>query len=149
MSKDVKVALISAAATIIAAIIGGLFLLRSVSGSTAVVPTATTSGPSTTVIIPPATETQSSQVIPPADVNGAVSTLDTFCQDISASAMQWAYNLTSQNYRNQHTVDDFSTQFSNVDISNGSGCLAGNATVSGSNVVIPLTIHFGFLATGE
>ena len=141
MSKEVKVALIGAAATIIAAIIGGIFLLRSVSGSTTVVPTATTSAPSTT-------ETQSSQVTPlpsqtpPVDVNGAVSTLGTFCQDISAGAMQWAYNLTSQNYRNQHTVDDFSTQFSNVDISNGSGCLAGNATVSGSNVVIPLTIHY-------
>jgi len=145
MSKEVKVALIGAAATIIAAIIGGIFLLRSVSGSTAVVPTATTSGPATTMITPPTTETQSSQVTPPpgqVDINGAVSTLNTFCQDISAGAMQWAYNLTSQYYRNQHTVDDFSTQFSNVDISNGSGCLTGNATVSGSNVVIPLTIHY-------
>jgi len=145
MSKEVKVALIGAAATIIAAIIGGIFLLRSVSGSTVVVPTATTSGPSPTMITPPTTETQPSQVTPQSghmDVNGAVSTLSTFCQDISAGAMQWAYNLTSQDYRNQHSVDDFSTQFSNVDISNGSGCLAGNATVSGSNVEIPLTIHY-------
>src|SRR6266852_3524686 len=86
MSKEVKVALIGAAATIIAAIIGGIFLLRSVSGSTAVVPTATTSGPATTMITPPTTETQSSQVTPPpgqVDVNGAVSTLNTFCQDIT------------------------------------------------------------------
>lgn len=143
MSNQVKVALIGAAATIIAAIITGIFLLRSVSGPPTVVPTATTSASSsTTMITPPATETQSSQVTPPVDVNGAVSTLDTFCQDISASAMQWAYNLTSQNYRNQHPIDDFSNQFSNIDISNGSGCLAGNAAVSSSNVVIPLTIHY-------
>ena len=148
MSKEVKVALIGAAATLIAAIIGGIFLLRSVSGSPTVVPTATTNAPVTTTITPPATEAQPSQVTslpgqtPTVDVNGAVSTLDTFCQDISAGAMQWAYNLTSQNYRNQQTIDDFSNQFSNVDISNGSGCLAGNATVSGSNVVIPLTIHY-------
>jgi len=142
MKDPVKVALISAAATILAAIIGGIFLLRSVSGSPNVVPTATT------MITPQTAETQSSQVTPlpgqtqSVDVNGAVSTLDTFCQDISAGAMQWAYNLTSQNYRNQHTIDDFSNQFSNVDISNGSGCLAGNATVSGSKVVTPLTIHY-------
>jgi hypothetical protein len=76
------------------------------------------------------------------DVNGAVSTLDTFCHDISASAMQWAYNLTSQNYRSQHSINDFSTQFRNIDISNGSGCLVGNATVSNRNVVAPLTIHY-------
>ncbi len=144
MSNQVKAALIGAAATIIAAIIGGIFLLRSVSGSPTVVPTAT----ATTMITPQTTETQPSQVTPlpgqtpPVDVNGAVSTLDTFCNDISAGAMQFAYNLTSQNYRNQHSVDDFSNQFSMVDISNGSGCLAGNATVSGSNVVIPLTIHY-------
>ena len=148
MNDAVKVALIGAAATIIAAIIGGIFALRSVSGPAAVVPTATTSASVTTMITPPATETQPSQVAPPPgqtpmlDVNGAVSTLDTFCQDISAGAMQWAYNLTSQNYRNQHTIDDFSNQFSKVDISNGSGCLVGNATVSSSNVVIPLTIHY-------
>ncbi len=144
MNNPVKVALIGAAATIIAAIIGGIFLLRSVSGSPTVVPTAT----ATTMITPQTTETQPSQVTPPpgqtppVDVNGAVSTLDTFCNDISAGAMQFAYNLTSQNYRNQHNVDDFSNQFSMVDISNGSGCLAGNATVSGSNVVMPLTIHY-------
>src|SRR6266487_4141627 len=150
MSKDtsVKVALITATATVLAAIISGIFLLRSGSGPPNVVPTATTSATATTMITPQTTETQSSQVTPlpgqtqPVDVNGAVSTLDTFCQDISAGAMQWAYNLTSQNYRNQHTIDDFSNQFSNVDISNGSGCLAGNATVSGSKVETPLTIHY-------
>lgn len=147
MGKDVKVALIAAAATIIAAVISGIFLLQSVSGPHTVVPPPTNGVPATTMITPPTSETQPSQVTPPpgqtppVDVNGAVSTLDTFCQDIGSGAMQWAYNLTSQNYRNQHTVDDFSTQFSHVDISNG-GCLAGNATVSGSNVVIPLTINY-------
>lgn len=76
MSNQVKVALIGAAATIIAAIIGGIFLLRSVSGSPTVVPTAT----ATTMITPQTTETQPSQVTPlpgqtpPVDVNGAVST---------------------------------------------------------------------------
>lgn len=145
MSKEVKVALIGAAATLIAAVISGVFLLRSVSGSTAGAPTSV---PSSTVITQPATGTQSSQVAPlpgktpQADINGAVSTIDSFCQDIGAGAMQWAYNLTSQNYRSQHSIDDFSNQFSNIDISNGSGCLAGNATASGGNVVIPLTIHY-------
>jgi hypothetical protein len=139
MSKDVKVALIGAAATIIAAIIGGIFLLRSVSGSSTTDnknATATSITTTQTTGIPPSGQT------PPVDVNGAVSTIDTFCEEISAGAMQFAYNLTSQNYRNQHTVDNFSNQFSNVDISNGSGCLAGNATVSGSSVAIPLTIHY-------
>ena len=134
------VALIGAAATITAAVIN-----RSGSGSSPVVLTVTTSATATTMITPQATETQPSRVTPPSGqppTVDAVSTLDTFCQDISAGAMQWAYNLTSQNYRNQHTINDFSNQFSNVDISSGSGCLAGNTTVSGSNVVIPLTIHY-------
>ena len=48
MSKEVKVALIGAVATIIAAIIGGIFLLRSVSGAATVVPTA--SAPASTII---------------------------------------------------------------------------------------------------
>jgi serine/threonine protein kinase len=76
------------------------------------------------------------------DTAGAVSTINSFCFDISANAIQMAYGLTSTNYRNQHTIDDFNNQFSNVDIGGGGGCLTGNATVSGSNVVIPLTIHY-------
>lgn len=50
MSKEVKVALIGAAATIIAAIIGGIFLLRSVSGTATVFPTATASAPASSII---------------------------------------------------------------------------------------------------
>lgn len=152
MSKEVKVALIGCAATILAAILAaiitGFFALHNVSQSPLPVPTSSTEAPTTNIVTPLSADTQSTQVTPKpgqtpqVDVNGAVSTLDTFCQDISASAMQWAYNLTSQNYRSQHTINDFSTQFSNIDISNGSGCLVGNATVSDRNVVAPLTIHY-------
>jgi len=73
---------------------------------------------------------------------GASTTIKTFCFDLEANAIQEAYALTSTNYQNQHSIDAFNTQFSNVDISGGGGCLAGNPTVVNNTVVIPLTIHY-------
>jgi hypothetical protein len=81
---------------------------------------------------------QTSQV----DTAGAASTIRSFCSDLEANAIQMAYDLTSTNYQNQHAIDAFNNQFSNVDISGGGGCLAGNPTVVNNTVVIPLTIHY-------
>jgi hypothetical protein len=76
------------------------------------------------------------------DTAGASSTIQDFCFKLEANAIQEAYSLTSTNYQNQHTIDAFNTQFSNVDISGGGGCLAGNPTAVNNTVVIPLTIHY-------
>jgi len=76
------------------------------------------------------------------DTAGASSTIKSFCFDLEANAIQNAYDLTSTNYQNQHSIDAFNTQFSNVDISGGGGCLAGNPTVGNNTVVVPLTIHY-------
>ena len=98
---------------------------------------STTPGISSTQGVPPPPG-QTSQVNPA----GAASTIRSFCFDLEANAIQMANDLTSTNYQNQHTVDAFNNQFSNVDISGGGGCLAGNPTVVNNTVVIPLTIHY-------
>jgi len=73
------------------------------------------------------------------DLAGATSKMDAFCNDVNAGALQEAYNLTSSTYQSQHTSDQFSNQFSNADISRG-GCLHNQATSSGNNVIVALTM---------
>jgi serine/threonine protein kinase len=86
------------------------------------------------------TQSVSTQSVPtqPPDINGAASTMDSFCNDLNSGAIQMAYNLTSQNYQSQHNVSDFSNQFSNSDLLHG-GCLRNNPTVSNGNVIIPFS----------
>lgn len=69
-------------------------------------------------------------------------TIKDFCSALEANSISEAYALTSTNYQNQHKIDAFNTQFSNVDISAGGGCLADNPTMVNNTAVIPLTIHY-------
>ncbi len=144
MSKEVKVALVGAAATIVAAIIGGIFLLRSVSGpstnpsdntSTATVPMYTPQPGGMTPSI-----TQPPQVTRGVDPTGATSTIDSFCQFVNSGAIQQAYNLTSSNYQSQIDVGQFTSQFNNANLLHG-GCQYNHPTVSGSNVIVNLTMN--------
>ena len=157
MSDQTKSALIGAIATIIAALIGGMFLLKSVSGSSNSPTSATTNVTATSVATTQTTESQSStpQPTPPktqfstpqptpqgthtVDTAGASSKMDSFCNYVNSGALQQAYNLTSSNYQSHNSIGQFTNQFSNSDLIRG-GCLHGQPTLSGNNVTLPLTM---------
>lgn len=74
------------------------------------------------------------------DVQGAQSTIEAFCQLLNSSAIQQAYNLTSMNYQGQHDINQFTSQFNNMDLING-GCVYNHPKVSGNNVEVALTAN--------
>jgi serine/threonine protein kinase len=75
----------------------------------------------------------------PVGTTDAASTMDSFCDYLNSGAIQRAYNLTSQNYQSQHSIGEFSNQFSDSDLSHG-GCLHNSPTTSnGGSVMVPFS----------
>lgn len=82
------------------------------------------------------------------DVNGAASTMGSFCSYLNSGAIQMAYNLTSQNYQSQHNVSDFNNQFSNPALLNG-GCLHNSPIAANGSVTIPFSFSKSNLNDGS
>jgi hypothetical protein len=114
MSKEMKIALISAAATILAAIITGIFLLR----STAPVPSNATPTPSLVSSTPAPTQSNSSTPFPPvatqtaqptySDIRGTYSL---YYQN-SGTSFGATFQITQQNQQNfQGTLTNSTASF--------------------------------------
>jgi hypothetical protein len=147
----IAVALIGAAGVIIAALIPILSQQNVFGSPTGVTTTATnvitTQTTDTQYPIPQPTSQETHGAPQPTpqkshtvDLAGATSKMDSFCNYVNSGAIQQAYNLTSSNYQSQYDVGQFTNRFSYSDLLNG-GCVHNQATLSGNNAVVTLTMN--------
>lgn len=144
MSKEVKIALIGAAATILAAIISGIFLLRSISlnqsnSSPASNPPPITSNAVNTPVSNSVTSSTPQQ------------TLTLFCDALKSRDYATQYNLFSSSVQSRASEAQYAAQVEQSDSQAGgvTSCIVSNVNQSGSSATGTLSLTFGNGVTGD
>lgn len=152
MSKEVKIALIGAAATILAAIISGIFLLRSISlnqsnSSPASNPPPITSNAVNTPVSNPVTSSTTITVTS----STPQQTLTLFCDALKSRDYATQYNLFSSSVQSRASEAQYAAQVEQSDSQAGgvTSCIVSNVNQSGSSATGTLSLTFGNGVTGD
>jgi hypothetical protein len=141
MSREVKVAVIGAIATIVAAIIGGIFLLINTSDG------QPKPSPDNTSIIDGGTTANYTATILNSTGSTIEETLTNYCQALEQNDAQTAYDQFSSNYKKRYSLSEFQRVLNNANNQAGgvSQCTYSNVQESTSTGSATVTIE---LASG-